>query len=275
MSSKSSSLSSLTCSSECEEEISQMMPLEPQKQSWASEVRQEDDRMTAVKPKISSSNSMEVGEEVDGMIGVESEKARLDLTEVEVVDGMDVVRSSNPGSDLSEDGKSENGESENGEGSLMVGVQWSKEPSSDSAEDDEDQHQTGVDSTHSLDSGDEEDNSIIGVKEANPVIGVEPNEMTLESNTAMLLEPPRRSARLAPEKSQPSLKVAVATKPFARKSKRVLKKNAILLEVGVSNNPGAKLVPNVFQGDSEDESQKLSNIPKAKVGSLFICHTAI
>jgi hypothetical protein len=73
---------------------------------------------------------MESGKEVNGMIGVKSEKPLSDLTEVEeAVDRMVLVKSSNPALDLLEDGKLEDGK-----GNLMVGIQ-SKEPSSDSAKD--------------------------------------------------------------------------------------------------------------------------------------------
>ena len=57
---------------------------------------------------------MEVSEEVNGMVGFEPEKPPSDSTEVEeAVDRMVLVESSNPLSDLLEDG----------EGNLMVGVQ--------------------------------------------------------------------------------------------------------------------------------------------------------
>ena len=282
-SSKLSSLSLLMDSCELEEEVSQTICLESEQRSSGLSEVEEDDQPTVVQSEKPSSDSMEVCEEVDGMIGVECEKLLSDATKVEeAVDGMVLVQSSNPVLDLLEDG-----ELEDGEGNLVVGI-LSKEPSSDSEEYKGNQLVSAVD---------DEDGAMIGVKEANPVIRVESNEMPLKSNSLVRIGPPlpgrssghnlesnssvrlaapfehRRSSCLAPEKSKPSLKVAEPTTPSTGKRKEVFKKNVILLEVSVSNNPPAKLYQVLFRPTLR---MKITDIAKATVGfSLFIYPTTV
>ena len=208
-SSKSSSLSLLKDFCELKEEVSQTICLESKKRSSDLLEVEEDNQPTVVQSEKPSSDSIEVCEEVNRMIGVECEKPPSDATEVEeAVDGMVLVQSSHPVSAV-----------------------------------------------------DDEEGAMIGVEEANPAIGVESNKMPSKSNSLVCIGPPlpgrssghnlesnssvqlavpfehRRSSRLAPEKSKPSLKVAEPTTPSTGKRKEVFKKNVIPLEVSVSNNP--------------------------------------
>lgn len=207
--------------------------------------------LIAVESKKSLSDSSMVEDDVDGMIDVESKILVSDSTEAEEgVNQIIILESEKPESDSLKEATIviESNEPlldlvEDGEGEPMIGVE-SKKPLSDSAEDEDnpiigieskepsnlakddddiDVHpMTVVDSSQSsVDEGDPN----IGIDEPNPIISVELNKMSLDSepsiHLAAQLEPCRSSQNTA-AKIKAWLKVAAPPKLSSEKKESQL-----------------------------------------------------
>jgi hypothetical protein len=224
---------------EVDEAVDRMIVVEPKKQ--ISDLSEDEEDNTMV--DIESSSDLAEDKEDDPMTGAKSEGDE-DVNPTTEVDSSKL-------SDLSEDeddspeigvesskpSDSAEGESEDEDESFVADEEAVPKKPSESVEDGDEGHPaTEVDETNLSNSSEDEDGSVIGIKEANPTISVELSKMSLDPDASVHLAEtfePRRSARNTAAKDKPYRMVITPSKLSVRKKKPVYKKDVILYEVSV------------------------------------------
>jgi hypothetical protein len=248
---------------EVDEAVDRMIVVEPKKQ--ISDLSEDEEDNTMV--DIESSSDLAEDKEDDPMTGAKSEgdedvnpttevdSSKLsDLSDDEDDSPAIGAESSKPSDSVEDESEDEDdspeigvesskpsdsaeGESEDEDESFVADEEAVPKKPSESVEDGDEGHPaTEVDETNLSNSSEDEDGSVIGIKEANPTISVELSKMSLDPDASVHLAEtfePRRSARNTAAKDKPYRMVITPSKLSVRKKKPVYKKDVILYEVSV------------------------------------------